>query len=168
MSCASIAENARRLRELYSCTHCDGPEYHAACAAFHAQYDSLAFPGGLADGLRKLRACDRSTVETVIDFLEEDPRFFRSGYIKETMLRRLKACPLLDRQKRRLVRLVIRSMDGGGRREFQGYSRLAPVVLSDGLLESVRVRLTSNDAEVARRAALILRVLKSQGTAVID
>jgi hypothetical protein len=90
----SIASNAQRIRQLYQRineTFQDkphGPEHHAACKQFH-EYDLLAFPGGLEAGLERLKHPDLEIVEATVQFLEADPRFLRSGYIKETLLRRL-------------------------------------------------------------------------------
>src|SRR4051794_17207085 len=91
-----IAAHASRLRELHDAVHrCfreqpHGPAHRAACAEFHARYDALAFPGGLRDGLRRLKELDAGAVEAAIQFLEEDPWFYRSGYVKEEIAGRLK------------------------------------------------------------------------------
>lgn len=168
---SAIEKNALRIRELYadidSTFHKQphGPEHHAACARFHAEYDALAFPGGLNQGMKRLKAGDGEAIETALQFLEADARFFRSGYIKEEILRRLKHCDLSSIQKHRLARLILRSIDHGGLREFRGYSRLSPIVFSAQLLDAIQARLPS-DHETARRAADVLHVLRSQGVIV--
>jgi hypothetical protein len=65
--------------------------YSEACATFHSFYDQLAFPGGLERGLELLKAHDPSTIETAVSFLEADPWFHRSGFIKADLLRLLGA-----------------------------------------------------------------------------
>ena len=64
--------------------------WQAACAELHRRYDGLAFPGGLAQALQKLRAGDMLTAEIAICFLEIHPYFFRSQYIATKLVRLLK------------------------------------------------------------------------------
>jgi len=159
-----ISYNAARLRELNArvmeafSRKPHGPEHKVACEAFHAQYDQLAFPGGLERGLALLSEKDPDTVDTAIAFLEADPRFFRSGYIKEKLLSRLKHVPLWQHQVQRLSR----SVDGGGRREFHGYARLAGALHAHAIAEAMHERQSSRDPEVARRAREVLHVLASR------
>lgn len=163
-----ITLNAVRLRELYSRLNEEfrksphSPEHHAACEAFHEAYDSLAFPGGLRLGLDKLRDSDPEAVASAIAYLEAEPRFFRSGYIKETILRRMKQCSFSDAQQALLAKLIVHSIDQGGRREHVGYSRLAGVIHPTALVSDVQTRLMSPDAEVARRARDVWHALESR------
>ena len=163
-----ISYNAARLRELNArvmeafSRKPHGPEHKVACEAFHAQYDQLAFPGGLERGLALLSEKDPDTVDTAIAFLEADPRFFRSGYIKEKLLSRLKHVALSQHQVKRLGRLAIRSVDSGGRREFHGYARLAGALHAHAIAEAMHERQSSRDPEVARRAREVLHVLASR------
>lgn len=163
----SISADASRLRQLRDRIRESfrkqphGQEHHTACAQFHREYDSLAFPGGLKAGLDRLKQRDAEAVESAIQFLEIDPRFLYSGYIKEELLRRLKHCELTAQQQTRLARLIIRSMDHGGRREFRGYSRLVRRIHPPAVLNAVRERLSSPDPEQVRRAQAVQQVLRS-------
>jgi hypothetical protein len=161
-------ENATRIRGL--CKRIDetfhsdphGPEHHAACAEFHGKFDQLAFPGGLSRQLARLADGNTDAVDDTIAFLTADPRFFRSGYIKEKMLRRLKHVSLSSPQRRELRRLVVRSVDRGGRREFHAYARLAGALDSAEVTQEMERRLRSPSAEVRRRAAEVLHVMTSR------
>ena len=125
-----MRENAGRLRELNAeidRPFGDGPllsihvkAHDIACAVFHSQYDSLAFPGGLREALQKLKTGDPCVVEAAIQYLEVKPRFFRSGYIAETILHRLRHVALTSSQVARLVSVVLDSIARGGRRRFHG------------------------------------------------
>lgn len=157
---ARICELSARIRHAWS-ENPHGSEHHAACEEFHRNYDSLAFPGGLRVGLERLAERDPQIVELVIQFLEFDPRFFRSGYIKEKFLRRLKRCDLTDAQRRRLANMILRSVDSGGRREFKGFSRLAVAAQSPMLVDAVTLRQLSSDPEVVRRANAVMHVWES-------
>jgi hypothetical protein len=139
----------------------NGPEHRNACEEFHGNYDSLAFPGGLSSGLERLASSDPEAVELAIQYLEFDLRFFRSGYIKEKFLRCLKHCDLTEHQLRRIEIMIVRSMDSGGRREFDGFSRLARVAYSQSLVDAVKMRQLSPDPEVNRRANAVMHVFES-------
>jgi hypothetical protein len=159
-SAAHIRQLHDRIDETFR-AHPHGPEHHAACDEFHRAYDSLAFPGGLSAGMEGLQNADPEAIELAVQFLQADPRFFRSGYIKETILHRLKRSPLTKDQQSRLAELIVRSVDGGGQREFKGYSRLARRIHPPAMLEAVNARLSSPSPEVVPRAKAVLHVLDS-------
>jgi hypothetical protein len=107
----AIGKNARALRKLearikdtFACRG-DSPagrvDWERACAEFHGNYADLAFPGGIAV-LPALGRGDTKAVEAASLFLAADPWFFRSGYLKEYLWRRLKHQTLSDAQLKRL------------------------------------------------------------------
>jgi len=88
--------NAAKLRELHDAIHTtlqhrgENPAaWEEACRRFHVEYDSLAFPGGLEKAFSQLKAGDPGMIEMVVQFLEADPYFFRSGYHKEAFIKHL-------------------------------------------------------------------------------
>jgi hypothetical protein len=107
-----IQQNAKRVTELHGWIgetfkrRDSGPkaraEWSHACEEFHRQYDALAFPGGYAAGLEKLRAGDTYAIESALAFLEVRPYFFRSQYIRTKLKRLLKHAQLTARQTARL------------------------------------------------------------------
>ncbi len=63
----------------------------AAAAEFWRRYDALSFPGGYETGaLQRISAGDAATIETALVFVESHPYFFRSGYMRQALIRRLK------------------------------------------------------------------------------
>ena len=64
--------------------------WREASKRFFDSYDNLAFPGGLARAIMMLAKKDPETIETAVCFLEADPWFFRSGYIKADVLKQLR------------------------------------------------------------------------------
>ncbi|MCY2932086.1 MAG: hypothetical protein NTV86_21855 [Planctomycetota bacterium] len=167
---STIEHNATRIRELHERMRetfrlkPHGAEHHAACEEFHRRYDELAFPGGLKQGLALLGKNDSAAVAAAVAFLVADPRFFRSGYIKETILRRLKHVTLSKGHGEKLVRLAIASLDRGGRREYHGYARLAGALQCPALAQAAQARRESPDGEVRRRALEMLHVMQSHRT----
>ncbi len=163
--------NARTLRKLKgdietAFTHRDLDETHRslwieACRSFHASFDPLAFPGGLDRELMLLKTGDQEAVEMAIRFLEANPWFFRSGYIKEELLRRLCHADLANTQKDRLRVVISARIDHGAGREFRRYGQLARTLYTQPFHEAVHQRSESADGQVASRAGLVLQIMES-------
>ena len=68
---------------------------------------------------------DRGVIEDCLLYLEVDPWHFRSGYLKEELIRVLKKCPLLERDITRVHRLILNICRGQDRREFRRFCALA-------------------------------------------
>lgn len=124
---AEIRENAAVLRELHSRidetdklrsrSRADQDAWRRACAEFHARYSSLSYPGG--DGRwQALMLLDSAELETGIAFIETDPYFFRSGYMKEAIWRRFKAAVLSPKQLHRLEVAAMSQLRRQIRRDF--------------------------------------------------
>jgi len=163
----SILENAAQLRAWHLRIHAtleagDGAAHYAACRAFQSNFDRLAFPGGLQQGLQKLKQHDHDAIESAVRFLEADPHYFRSGYLKERLLHTLKRVPLRIEQQDRLAQCINRSVLGGSRRVFAAYARLAGVVHPPDLLVIMEAHRNAENPEVRRRAAQVLRVIRSR------
>jgi len=99
-----IQHNAARLREVHGRigeTYARRGEsdeawtaWQEACAEYHARYDELAFPGGLAAGLEKIRRSDGAACEMALRYLEEPPYCIRSQYVMEDLKRALNKATL--------------------------------------------------------------------------
>jgi len=119
------AEEVNRLNALIHETvrHRDkGPkqraEWERACREFHERYDELAFPGTYSAALEKLAAGNPEIHEPVLCFLECRPYFFRSGYMFNRLLRKMKRAPLSVDQKTRLDGVLRRAEEW--RRQKEG------------------------------------------------
>jgi hypothetical protein len=162
-----IEGNAAELRTLEEEVHRTrkqlgrGQEWSDASGRFFAAFDRLAFPGGLAKAIDLLPKCDLNTIESAVRFLEVDPWFFRSGYIKADLLRHLRRVPLTEDQKLRLQKVVIARVLGEDRREFKYYCRLARLI-SDQNFEQALNELPSSPVEhVSRHARWVLEQLRA-------
>ncbi|MCE9591777.1 MAG: hypothetical protein K8S99_14780 [Planctomycetes bacterium] len=103
--------NGKRICEMHARIHetlrnrdtAEGRKaWQQACAAFHAEYDALAFPGGYASGVVRLRENDPDAIEASLVFLEERPYFVRSGYMRAKLMRAIKHVKLSGPQTKRL------------------------------------------------------------------
>jgi hypothetical protein len=79
--------------------------WESACADFQSRYDNLAFPGGYESAGIRILDGDQSAIESALQFLELRPYFFRSGYMRTALMRRLKRAPLTAPQATRLRQL---------------------------------------------------------------
>jgi hypothetical protein len=119
-----------------------------ACAAWHGRVhptDSLwenAF-------LDRLRTGDRAAIEDALLFLEVDPWYFRSGYLKERLIGKLKGVALQERDKERLRVVIWHVAKGRNRREFRDFCSLARCVATS----EFRRRLSAVPADDDRQAS---------------
>lgn len=77
-------------------------------------------------------------VEDGILFLEENPRYFRTGYFKAAIASKLKSAPLTTDQQHRLLEVILRaitSADVGP--EFNEYARLAAIIATPEFVKRV-------------------------------
>ena len=160
-------ENSVRLRQLRdqlhkACEQARGSEAHqTAIDEFNAQYEYLAFPGGLQNGLDALKDANTSIIPDCIAFLEADPWFFRSGYAKAEILRRLKNLPLTDVQRKRLLKIILQAVDYEIRSGFSDYARLAGVIHTPDFIEQIMTRTKYTDEIVSERARRVMHNIKS-------
>jgi len=165
-----IQHNAKKICELHDMVHTtyrrmrEGQdakgEWHEACRRFHEDYDQLAFPGGITEGMRRLAEHELGAIESAVVFLEVDPFFFRSGYIKEDLLERLRWVPLDEDQKMHLQQVIVaRIRDPKNRREFRRYCRLAPFV-TDVDFEKEISRLAGPSGTKPKRALWVLEHIR--------
>ena len=103
-----------------------------------------------------------SLKDFAITFLEADPMYFRSGYIKARLLHRLKAAQLDEREASRLAAVLMDAIRRRGQREFLDYCRLAATLRRPEVVaEAVRLA-DSADGRVASRARMMLRYLRGE------
>lgn len=106
------------------------------------------------------------TVEFMITFLEVDPWFWGSGYMKEKLIRRLKQAPLKDPQKARLRTVALDAVLRRPHREFKHYCKLARALQTPDFVGNVERLATgsdtgSDDGAVRARARRMLQVMAS-------
>jgi hypothetical protein len=63
--------------------------WSAACKEFEALYDQLAFPGGLHNGLERIKKNDVTAAAIALEYLESTPYCFRSQYVATSLRRAL-------------------------------------------------------------------------------
>lgn len=132
--------------------------WQAAIVRFEAAVDAV-YPPDFEAIYGRLREGNSAALESAIEFLEADPWFFRSGYMKAKLVRLLKRLPLKPDQVERLRAVVVSVVDGRDRREFRDYCRLARCVDGPELRQPLEHRLVHPDEGVRRRAGWALHAL---------
>jgi hypothetical protein len=140
----------------------DSPEGYAAWQqATRQARDAVAamYPEAFWADVRRLAAGEHDAVEPALVFLETDPWCFRSGYVKEGLMRLLARHELTPRERERLENALLCAVDAGDRREFKRSCKLAARHKSPRLRQELSCRLLGEDPGVARRALLMLTSL---------
>ncbi|QGM45431.1 hypothetical protein [Methylocystis heyeri] len=109
---------------------------------------------------RPLTKGDEAALETAIEFLEADPMFFRSGYVKADVLRLVKRMPLSEERAERLRAVVLGVVDQRASQEFQRYCRLARRIATPSLRQDLKKRIDGDDPATARRARWMLAAIE--------
>lgn len=110
--------------------------------------------GRLADG-------ETGTVGQAIAFLAADPYFFRSGYFKTAVLRRLKQTKLSGEQKAALAALILERVTMARRSNRRDYGRLAAAIDWPPLDRELAALLDNDDDGIRGRALEMLEQILS-------
>lgn len=154
-----IASNADKINQLdkaikHAYAKADWASHKSATARFHADYPRLFYPGG-EERLKALRRADEVAVQTALNFLDVDPQYFRSGYIKEYLWRYIVRCWLTAQDIGRLHQIALRYTERRIQREFWYMCRAMTHIANPEFWIAVRERLNSDDPQVRLRAAYL-------------
>jgi hypothetical protein len=106
-----------------------------------------------------LAAREPGAVDAALDFLRDDPYYFRSGDAKQRILRRLAGQSLTDEQRQRAREIVVQYADGGTHGALRELRRVA----DNPLRRALRAPLFSEDERVAWRALVVASAVKRPG-----
>lgn len=113
----------------------------------------------MSEALRYRVMASPLAVPTAIEYLESDPWFHGSGYIKANLIKFINRQELKPEWAKRLQKVVLAAVDREDRREFRSYCRLACKVNSEQLQVQLLFRLEDKDGGVRRRARWMLDYL---------
>ncbi|MFD2205749.1 hypothetical protein [Kiloniella antarctica] len=106
----------------------------------------------LKDGI----VTDPNLRKFVFDYIQCDPYFYRSGYILEKLLQRIKKLKLSTGEKNKIQVLILHRIETRALRNFRNICRLIPVISDDDFHQAVLDRYRSKDENVRRRAEFAL------------
>ncbi len=124
-----------------------------------------AYPNSFWENYERLRSGDPTGLENAVSFLEADPWFFGTGYVKTKLMRFIKPAMLTPEYKKRLQQVVLAVVDKRDERDFREYCRFACKVDAPELRGQLSQRLTSRNPDtspnfdVRRRARWVLEAL---------
>jgi hypothetical protein len=131
-------------------------------------YEQRDIDSWLVDLTGRLSADEPAAIEEALAFLERDPYFFRSGYARERVARRLAHVELSPGQKQRARAVVLSRVDGQRFCPHPGIGRLARAVADNPLRRELRARLHHRDPAVARRALRMVVNVRRPGLSTDD
>jgi hypothetical protein len=126
-------------------------------------YDELNIDSWVAEIGTRVADGDPEAVEAALDFLERDPYFFRSGYARERLARRLAHTELTGAQKTRARAVVLTTVDGQRHCPLPGVGKLAGAFADNSLRRDLRERLHNRNTALARRALRIIVHVRHPG-----
>jgi hypothetical protein len=134
-------------------------EWKQACRIWH-NTTSATDHLWLDETRKKIRSGDRETIDDVMLFLEVDPWYFRSGYLKERLIEDLKRAPLNEHNEERIRHIIINVTKGRDRREFRYFCKLAARVASEEFEKVVEQEAEQHDKESHGKLSYLLRYLQ--------
>jgi hypothetical protein len=135
--------------------------WHAASRQYNAALEN-AYPAGFADAMRDLKRGDTFGLDLAIEFLEADPMFFRSGYMREDVLRYVGRVPRTEVQNERLRRAVLQIVDRRDGRDFRRFCALARHLDNDWLRSELARRIEGASLPIRRRARWMLAAMNQR------
>ena len=145
------------------------PDLSQACMEAHRLWYTAienAYLPSFGEDVERLRTGDASGMEGAVAFLEADPLFYRTGYIKSKLIRYIKRPMLTPEHMRRLQQVVLAVVDKRDDRDFRAYCRLARKVDAPALREQLMRRLAHDDPKIRRRARWVMEALGEKNTTV--
>ena len=139
------------------------PSYQALLGEAAAARAALHTPE-FETALEALQLGDAAGTEYALAYLEADPWYFRSGYLKGRIARWLRQVELSEQQRDRLRAALVASLRKGSRYEQVEYRKLARRFDSPDFRAELEALAASKDNGIANRAALMLRFCELNDT----
>jgi hypothetical protein len=162
-----IEAEAKHVRSLHEAVHSTYKARKASPAAMEAwrqacdrfrRYQSPVI-GQIERVYKEGLAHDRSLRDFAITFLQVEPMYFRSGYVKAELLHRLKSIRLDRDEAARVAEVLVDAIRRRGQREFLSYCRLAAALRQPEVMAEAASLAASPDGRIASRARMMLRYL---------
>jgi len=151
-----------RVNETFKNRNKNRTPWEEACKKFNAYI--TVFSPILMKIYNEEYLSNQDIIEFTISYLEVDPMYFRSGYIKEEMLRKIKRTTLNEKQKYRLRNLLYNAVEERASREYKGYCRLAHIVTDEAFNKWLLNIVQNKNGAKKSKADLMLKQIKNHAS----
>lgn len=127
-----------------------------ACDAWHS-YESILDTFWKPESLQSLEAGDPELLEIALAFVEVDPYYFRSGYLKKRLFRRLKRLKLSNAHRQRLLQGILDAVQSHRGDGWKDFCLLAGSFSDIDFANGVSRFLSDSDPHIAWRAQILLK-----------
>lgn len=121
-----------------------------------------AYPPGFDDAVLALKRGDSAYLDLAIEYLEADPFFYRSGYVREELLTYVKRLPRSREQDERLRAVLLMVVDKRDRRDFRRFCALERWLDNAALRGELERRRVEGSPAVRRRAGWMLAAMNQR------
>ena len=149
-----------RVHETFNQKKREPEKWKHACKEFYSYVSAI--DEYIDYAYREFKYTDAELLEFAISFLEVDPLFFRSGYVKAELLRKLKRSDLNAKQIERLNVVLVDAVDRRASREFKAYCRLAAIITNPKLTYIIKNAAEYGETSRKSRAKLMLNYIQQK------
>ena len=129
--------------------------WHRAASDFHN------FRTSVNDWLERIeneKVCDWADArEFIFQYFAVDPVYFRSGYAKEMLIKKIKPCDINKQEAQTLRQLIIKRIKTKALRDFRKFCQLIPRIRTKEFHSEIEALSQVTDRYVAKRANFALK-----------
>jgi hypothetical protein len=147
-----------KLRNSFACRNQSPQKYRdwKSEADLYLKYNMLSRP--MLDFCYTASERDPDSVqrEFMFDYIEIDPYCYRSGYLMERIVRKLKKLELTQAEKSSVRELLLKRIRSRALRNFRDICRLVPKIKDQNFEDAITVLSRSSDQAIRHRAEFAL------------
>ena len=159
-----IQREAKVIAELHQNIHItfknrsnDRETWSRACEKFHSYVSSMSVFIDRVYNEKEFQ--DEEIIEFGITYLELDPFYFRSGYIKEEILTKIKRSRLSKKQIKRLRSVLLNAVERRGSKEYKYYCRLAGFIADENFIDQLLLTESVSNKKIKYRSGKMLKTI---------
>jgi len=153
----AISDLQKNVHTTFKNRSSDRETWSKACEKFHSYVSSLSIFINRVYNEPEFQ--DEEILEFGITYLEVDPFYFRSGYIKEEILTKIKRSRLSKKQMKRLRAVLLNAVEHRGSKEYKYYCRLAGFIADEAFIDHLKLTEKVSNGTVKYRARKMLKTI---------
>ena len=152
-----IAELHQNIHITFKNRNNDRETWSRACEKFHSHVSSMSVFINRVYNEKEFQ--DEEIIEFGITYLELDPFYFRSGYIKEEILTKIKRSRLSKKQVKRLRSVLLNAVERRGSKEYKYYCRLAGFIADEKFIDQLLLTESVSNQKIKYRSEKMLKTI---------